>query len=227
VPKYLNTPATALFDKKAELFGLGEQIARGNEPKSVVVVEGPLDAIAVDLTDSASQDRLAALALCGTAISARHAEHIRSLDPSAVLVVLDEDRAGRDGRERAYLQLKEGVGELLCPTFPKGSDPAGVLFTSGPLELQKLLSFSRPLADQLVDDRLASWPNLSENAEARVACLRETATLVARMRPTDLTREAARLPAELNLSQQTVTRELTEQVTAGRSCVSTRSGPCR
>ena len=227
VPKYLNTPATTLFDKKAELFGLGEQIARGKVSRRVAVVEGPLDAIAVDLAESGSRNPLAAMALCGTALSARHADHIKSLDPSTALVVLDEDRAGRAGRERAYLQLKEGVGELHCPTFPKGLDPADVLLTSGPLELQRLLASTRPLADQLVDDRLASWPNLSENAEARVACLRETAALVTQMRTADLTREAGRLAGELHLSQQTVTRELTERVTAARSCESTRIGPCR
>jgi DNA primase len=217
-PKYLNTSDTQLFQKHAELFGLGEQLDRGTAGSSVVVVEGPLDAIAVDFCAQAAQDPFVALALCGTAVSAAHAEHIRALSPTAVVVVLDEDGAGRAGRERAYLQLRESVADLLCPALPKGSDPADVLLASGSTALRKQLAYTRPLADQLVDDRLGLWPNLNENAEARVACLRETATLVARLRPADLTLVAARLPTDLNLSQQTVTRELAERV-------SPREGP--
>ena len=99
----------------------------------VVVVEGPLDAIAVDFCSPTAPDHFVALALCGTALSATHAEHIHALSPTAVVVVLDEDGAGRAGRERAYLQLRECVTDLLCPTLPSGSDPADVLLASGPL----------------------------------------------------------------------------------------------
>ena len=223
-PKYLNTPDTHLFQKHAELFGLGEHLDRGASGSRVVVVEGPLDAIAVDFCSPTAPDHFVALALCGTAVSATHAKHIRALSPTAVVVVLDEDGAGRAGRERAYLRLRECVTDLLCPTLPSGSDPADVLLASGPAALNMHLASTRPLADQLVDDRLGLWHNLNESAEARVACLRETATLVARMRPADLTHVAARLPTDLNLSQQTVTRELAERV-APREDPPGRSGP--
>ncbi|WP_081683091.1 toprim domain-containing protein [Marmoricola sp. URHB0036] len=214
VPKYLNTPATRLFHKSAELFGLGEQVIHGAESTLVAIVEGPLDAIAIDIAGRESPDHISALALCGTVLSATHVGHVQSLSPRAVIVVLDEDAAGRSGRERAYLQLRDRIEHLLCPTFPLDHDPADIFRASGGITLREHLASTRPLADQLVDDRLASWPNLDDNAEARVACLRETAALVACMGPADLTREAGRLPAALNLSQQTVTRELAERVAA-------------
>ena len=47
MPKYLNSPASVLYDKSRVLFGLweaGPALAGGAAP---VVVEGPLDAIAV------------------------------------------------------------------------------------------------------------------------------------------------------------------------------------
>ncbi len=52
VPKYLNTPRTLLYDKSRSLFGLGEQTPHLRHGATPVLVEGPLDAIAIDLTNT-------------------------------------------------------------------------------------------------------------------------------------------------------------------------------
>ena len=48
------------------------------------------------------------------------------------------------------------------------------------------------------------------NAEAQVACLRGVARLVYGMAPPDVTEQAGRLPHLPGLTQETITRELTE-----------------
>ena len=60
-PKYLNTADTALFHKRAQLFGLLERtLAYGAIP---VIVEGPMEAVAVTI---ASGGRYLGVATLGT-----------------------------------------------------------------------------------------------------------------------------------------------------------------
>ena len=90
-PKYLNTPETALYDKSTLLFGLDQArtyLAQGACP---VIVEGPLDAIAVSL---ASPEHYAGIAPCGTALTARQATLLSragDLPRTGVLVAFDDD----------------------------------------------------------------------------------------------------------------------------------------
>jgi DNA primase catalytic core len=69
-PKYLNSPATSHYSKSEVLFGLSEgrdALTSGARP---VIVEGPLDAIAVTTAD---HGRYAGVAPCGTTLTAGHA----------------------------------------------------------------------------------------------------------------------------------------------------------
>ena len=68
-PKYLNSPATSVYHKGEILFGLWEArdaLASGVRP---VIVEGPLDAIAVT---TAGHGKYVGVAPCGTALTAHH-----------------------------------------------------------------------------------------------------------------------------------------------------------
>lgn len=217
VPKYLNTPRTAIYDKSAALFGLGEQASRLRDGYNLIVVEGPLDALAVDRVNVRGTSRLAALALCGTAMTPRHGEIVSQLVNAHVIVAFDRDQAGNKAAESTYGGLRARLGSLFAATLPNGSDPAQSLLDSGPDGLLGQLTRIQPLADSIIDNHLAAWPNLDENAEARVACLRDVARVTARMTPDDATNQARRLPAILGLDQETVTRELAEAVSAPSS----------
>jgi DNA primase len=59
VPKYLNTPRTALYNKSSVMFGLGEQAGRLRDGYNLVLVEGPFDALAVDRVNAGGASRLA------------------------------------------------------------------------------------------------------------------------------------------------------------------------
>ena len=95
VPKYLNSPHTALYDKSSVLFGLWEArgaLASGARP---VIVEGPFDAIAVT---TAGHGRYAGVAPCGTALTSHHLatlDDAADLQATGVLVAFDPDQAGR------------------------------------------------------------------------------------------------------------------------------------
>jgi DNA primase len=214
VPKYLNTSRTALYDKSSTLSGIGEQANNLRDGFNLVLVEGPLDALAVDLVNANHPTRLAPLALCGTAITHRHGAIISGLVQGHVIVAFDRDPAGMKAAEATYDVLSHRVTSLFAPSLPRRSDPAQALALAGPSGLRRHLMQLRPLADSIVDHRIEAWPNLGDNAEARVACLREVTRVVARMTPPDATHQAARLGDLLGLDQETVTRELADAVTA-------------
>jgi DNA primase len=209
VPKYLNTPRSSLYDKSRNLFGLGEQSAHLRNDAIPVLVEGPLDALAVDLTNRDHAPRFAPVSPCGTALTDHHAALLRAATSGdRILVAFDRDQPGAHAAARAYPLLRPRFGTLGATGVPPDTDPADLLRLSGPTGLRQHLKATTSLATRIVDDYLATWPQRHDNAEARVACLRGVARIVRGMTPPDLTEQAGRLPYLLGLTQETVTREL-------------------
>jgi|1186.fasta_scaffold11244_2 DNA primase len=203
-PKYLNTPGTTLFDKSSVLFGQGEATTRSLNSASCVLVEGPLDAIAVSLATSATVD---ALALCGTALTEKHAETLRSAPYEGLVLALDDDAAGVQALENAAAALSShATSAIRC----RHHDPAGLFAEGGPTALSAALSSARPTPEVLLEVHLAKWPDRFQNAEAAIACLREAATTIAKIKPADVAALATQLSHETNLPLPTVTTELSE-----------------
>jgi DNA primase catalytic core len=209
VPKYLNTRTTAIYDKSQVVFGLGEATSRRNG--AIVLTEGPLDAIAVDLADI-DPIRMRPLALCGTALTQNHRAAIAALEPSQVILALDADEAGAQARENAYRVLRTTTDITAIPRHDC-TDLAETLRRNGPQGVNALLNSPRPAIDAIIDARLATWPNRTNNAEAGLACLRSLARLVGDLRPADMARQAIRLRESIQLPTDVVTRELAEAIT--------------
>jgi DNA primase len=175
-PRYLNSPDTELFTKGHVLAGLAEArrvLARGAQP---VLVEGPLDAIAVSV---AGNGDFAGVAPCGTALTGEQVAALaRAVDlrERGIRVALDADPAGRKATVRAYQHLAP-LADPLAVTFPYGSDPADVLRADGRLGLHDVLRGSvRPLADLTVDSAISEWAHGRELvfAELQMGALRAT-----------------------------------------------------
>jgi len=160
-PKYLNTGDTALFAKGDQLYGIAEypnRLAAGATP---VLVEGPIDVLAVSL---ASPDHVGVAPL-GTSLTDTQADslipHLTTRpdtagvagDQHAVLVATDGDLAGQLAAERDYWILTARGGDPGHVTFP-----TGILTSQGPGALQRLLDQPHTLAQDLVDERLNHLP---------------------------------------------------------------------
>jgi DNA primase catalytic core len=159
-PKYLNTGDTPLFHKGAQLFGaLENQTSDGAIP---VIVEGPIDAIAVTL---ASQGRYIGVAPLGTSLTEEQARQLArsSIQP---IVATDADLVGRIAAERDYWMLSCYRLDPLYARLPDGTDPADLLALKGPTGLTEVLTSAQPLADQLIDERLANLPPADASLEA-------------------------------------------------------------
>jgi conjugative relaxase-like TrwC/TraI family protein len=93
-PKYLNTPDTPLFHKGAQLFAAGD----GSGNATPVLVEGPMDAVAVAI---ATDGKAVGLASLGTSLTDEQAAQLRALCRTPVIAT-DADHAGRVAAERDY-----------------------------------------------------------------------------------------------------------------------------
>jgi DNA primase len=211
VPKYLNSHGTELYDKSAVLFGLWEAreaLAAGARP---VIVEGPLDAMAVT---GVGGGRYAGVAPCGTALTAQHLAALNAvadLGAAGVLVAFDSDQAGRHAAVRAYHLLIQSTSEVEAVVLPPGQDPAQVLGDQGSEALAAILSQRvRPLADLVVDAELDRWSRWLCHAEGQINALRAAAPLIAAMPVAHVTRQVARVAERLDLDHSIVTGAVTD-----------------
>ena len=119
-PKYLNTPTTAIFRKKCELFGVTQAKPEINRTGTVLVVEGYTDVLALHQTGVTN-----AVATCGTAMTAENARRLFRL-AEEVVFCFDGDAAGRQAAMKAlWVMLPEMTdGKFASLIFlPDGEDP--------------------------------------------------------------------------------------------------------
>jgi DNA primase catalytic core len=159
-PKYLNTDETPVFHKGAQLYGdLQRQRSAGAIP---VIVEGPMDAIAVTL---ASHGRYLGVAPLGTSLTDEQAAQLARLAVHPIIAT-DGDLAGRIAAERDYWILSCYRLDPRYTPPPESTDPADLLALRGSTALTGALAAAQPLADRLLDERLANLPPAEALLEA-------------------------------------------------------------
>ncbi len=116
-PKYLNSPETAIFNKRNLLFALSRALPAIRRTEQAVLVEGYMDVVGVH-----NRGVTNVVASLGTAFTEAQA---RLLHRSAkeLLIAYDMDRAGRTATKRA-IEIARKVGiRLRIVTLPDGKDP--------------------------------------------------------------------------------------------------------
>jgi len=198
-PKYLNTADTPLFHKGAQLFGAADELL--DQDAVPVIVEGPMDAIAVTL---ASAGRYVGLAPLGTSLTDEQAAQLASIgrDP---IVGTDADLAGQSAAERDFWILTPHGLDPGYARFPAGHDPADLLAVRGPAALVAALDGHQPLGEHLLAERLETLPPV----KARIAAAR----VVAARPGTAWGPGSDQVRARLQLSEQEARRDLRDAVT--------------
>jgi len=149
-PKYLNTPETPLFHKGAQLYGHAPSLLRGARP---VLVEGPLDAIAVTL---ATHGQYAGVAALGTALTREQGRELRRYTDLPI-VATDNDEAGRAAAERHYWTLTNLGHDPLHATLPEGTDPADLVAHSRHDDLANAVRTSVPLTRAMLARAISDY----------------------------------------------------------------------
>ena len=165
-PKYLNTPDTPAFHKGAQLYTDSPNLlAAGATP---VLVEGPLDAVAVTL---AGQGHYVGVAPLGTALTQEQARQLATIAHQhqvRPIVATDNDPAGRAAAQRDYWLLAQHNIDPATIAIRPGSDPADLLHLHGPDQLRDTLAHAKPLADTLLDEGLTHLQGITAARQAVV-----------------------------------------------------------
>ena len=123
-PKYLNSPATALFDKSRTLYGI--DLAKGaiRREKLAVIVEGYTDVMAAHQAGFVN-----VVASLGTALTAGQVE-LANRYADAVALAYDVDLAGETATQRGLLEeLGPVVSKVRVIRIPAGKDPDELIRT--------------------------------------------------------------------------------------------------
>lgn len=116
-PKYINTPATLLYDKSRHVFGLHLAKEAIRKTNHAVIVEGQMDVIA---SHQAGVKEVVATA--GTAITQSHLQALGRLTPD-IRLCFDQDKAGVNATERAIPLASKASVTLSIIDIPVGKDP--------------------------------------------------------------------------------------------------------
>lgn len=147
-PKYRNSAESAVYHKRATLYGLNWAKTAITSTKEAVICEGYTDVIGFF---AAGVPR--AVATCGTSLTE---DHVRLLSRFAPRVVLcfDQDKAGQNAAARLYEWEKRHEIELAVAALPDGADPADLARTD-PDALKLAISSARPFLGFRVERALA------------------------------------------------------------------------
>ena len=174
LPKYINSPQTAIFDKGANLYGIDKAKPSIKQKDLVIVVEGYMDVLTAH--QNGWQNVVASL---GTSLTDKQAGIIKRLTKNIALA-LDADTAGKEatlrGREVLYHSLDKKGAEMLpyskelARSMHKGEEPSPLLAQEVKLpstldaEISVLPLPPGKDPDELISEDPTMWQNLLEQA---------------------------------------------------------------
>ncbi len=148
LPKYINSPETDVYHKGQTLYGLYQARDAMRHNGEALVVEGYFDVLALHRAGFAG-----AVATCGTALTADHARLLKRY-ADKILLVFDEDAAGRQATFRAMDALLPVGLAVNVVALPAGEDPDSLLKAKGEEGFRSCLDAARPVLEVFIEDQL-------------------------------------------------------------------------
>lgn len=148
-PKYLNSPQTPVYDKKRVLYGIRQASEAVRRERSIYVVEGYLDVIA--LWEAGIENTAAT---CGTALSAEHVRQLKHLADNIVLV-FDADRAGIAAAVRSLPVFSAEGAQARVLALDPGHDPDTFVRQHGRDAFLRLADKAVDLVQFIMDEAVA------------------------------------------------------------------------
>ena len=153
--KYVNSPATKLFNKSVLLFGYNLARESIYQSKEIIITEGYLDVIMLHQAGFTNS-----VATLGTALTSQHVPLLKKSD-AKVILGYDGDKAGMEAAYKASILLAQNdfVGGVVI--FQNGQDPADYVKEGRVEELKSLFLhpkyFVEFVLDYIVKDNLGNY----------------------------------------------------------------------
>jgi len=140
-PKYLNSPETAIFNKRQILFGFDKAYQSIRQSGKAIVVEGYMDLIAVHMSGIKN-----AVASLGTAFTPEQAKRLARY-AGEIDFAYDSDAAGQNATLRALTTVRSMGLNVRVVAIPDGKDPDDYIRKHGTEAFQALVSNALALLD--------------------------------------------------------------------------------
>jgi DNA primase len=177
-PKYINTTTTPVYEKSRHLFALNVARRAASHDRTLIVVEGYLDCIA--LHQAGFENAVAAL---GTSFTQDQAKELRKY-ADGIYLCFDADTAGNAAAAKAIetaAQVIEHAGSgVRIVELPEGSDPDGFVRERGSEAFAELLKNAKPAIEFRLEGEVA---RLQTGFSSPAAIAREAEALIRRLIP--------------------------------------------
>jgi DNA primase len=194
-PKYLNSPDTPLFKKGQTLYALDLARETVSRLKTVIVVEGYFDAVALHQAGLTHT-----VATLGTALTTEHIQVLRRF-ASKVVLLFDPDQAGVRAALRGLdLFVNSGLGVKVV-SLPAGEDPDTYVRKEGSEAFTRLEEQAPSLLDFALEHSLSTAE--SSTIEGRIRSVDDVLRILQKSEHPIEREERIRVVAErLGVSQQ-------------------------
>lgn len=143
-PKYINSPETAIFSKRREMYALNlakKAMAAQEDGRTAMIVEGYLDCIRLHANGFTN-----AVATLGTALTPDHVRILKRYADEAI-VIFDGDQAGEQASLRGLDTFLEGGMSVKAVCLPRGFDPDDLIQAKGRDAMTQLIEARQDFFD--------------------------------------------------------------------------------
>lgn len=195
-PKYLNSPETAVFNKRHLLYGLDLARSAIREQGFAILMEGYMDVISAHQAGVGN-----AVASLGTSLTAEQGRLLQRY-ATEVVIAYDVDAAGVAAALRGLDLLQELGFQVRVVSIPEGKDPDEYLRTHGRPAWDALVKGARSLLEYKLDQAARTTGDKKK-------ILQQVIGSVARMAsPVEQEESIKLIAARLNLSWDAIKSEL-------------------
>ena len=177
-PKYLNTSTTPVYTKGRHLFALNVARRAAAADRTLVVVEGYLDCIA--LHQASFENAVASL---GTAFTEEQAKELRKY-ADGIFLCFDGDTAGNAAAgkavEIAAAVIEHAGSGVRIVSLPPGADPDSFVRERGEQAFRELLQAAKPAIEFRLEREAE---RLQRGFDSPAAIAQQAETLIRRMTP--------------------------------------------
>ena len=162
LPKYMNSPQTAIFDKSGTIYGIDMAGSAIRNKDLVVIVEGYMDVIMAHQYGYSN-----VVASMGTAITEKHINILKKLTKNIALA-LDPDAAGEEAMLRAVEYENSLNAEVKVIMLPPHEDPDEVI-KKDPKMWESAVEKAVPVIDYTIDTAVSRQDMSTAGAKSKVA----------------------------------------------------------